>query len=549
MYATKRDSTIEPRRGSLDAGIVREFETALERNELVVHYQPILRLAGRVGYRRRGARTAVPPGARGRLTGGVHPARRAHRADPSGDDLRRGRRAPNGCASSESADIELGVSVNVPYRAIDDPELAAGIEALLATSGNARIGADARDRADRPGRGRRARPGRARRAPRSRRADRGRRLRARPPRSLRCGRCRSTRSRSTRASSTGSGRNAGDSAVVQALTGLGHELGLEVVAEGVETRLAWDAAAGPRLRPCPGLLRPRRRRVAGDRAAALARPSCAATPDWPAGRPVSSASLHDFRRAQPRQRTRRRPATSSRRPARAAASRSDAAPVACAPSHAPGIAPAMPAPSSAQSTSSVATCVRKPASPSRKPTTQVRPGGGRDVHPDRPQERGHPQRPEDDADGTADRADHEPVADAAPEPEPLSRPGAIGRSATSTPLQTSTAATAASSAARGIEPPTSEPATAPTIDGGAIHATTRQFDTARPRVPKPTGPGCRGRDGDVGARTGRRAARGDQDQRQPQRAEHEPEHRADVPGDERPGEPEQQGPDAHRIGC
>ena len=45
MYVTKRDVNVGMRRGSLDAGIVREFETALERNELVVHYQPILRLA------------------------------------------------------------------------------------------------------------------------------------------------------------------------------------------------------------------------------------------------------------------------------------------------------------------------------------------------------------------------------------------------------------------------------------------------------------------------------------------------------------------------
>ena len=46
MYATKRDTADDMllwRRG-IDAGVVRDVETALERNELVVVYQPILDL-------------------------------------------------------------------------------------------------------------------------------------------------------------------------------------------------------------------------------------------------------------------------------------------------------------------------------------------------------------------------------------------------------------------------------------------------------------------------------------------------------------------------
>ena len=49
MYATKRDTSDESmfvRRG-IDAGIVRDVESALERNELLVVYQPILDLADR----------------------------------------------------------------------------------------------------------------------------------------------------------------------------------------------------------------------------------------------------------------------------------------------------------------------------------------------------------------------------------------------------------------------------------------------------------------------------------------------------------------------
>ena len=47
MFATKRDAgdpSAASRRGTLDAGIVHEFELALERSEVVVHYQPVLDL-------------------------------------------------------------------------------------------------------------------------------------------------------------------------------------------------------------------------------------------------------------------------------------------------------------------------------------------------------------------------------------------------------------------------------------------------------------------------------------------------------------------------
>jgi EAL domain-containing protein (putative c-di-GMP-specific phosphodiesterase class I) len=41
----------------------------------------------------------------------------------------------------------------------------------------------------------------------------------------------------------GLGRTTADSVVVRSLAELGHDLGLEVVAEGVETRVAWETAA------------------------------------------------------------------------------------------------------------------------------------------------------------------------------------------------------------------------------------------------------------------------------------------------------------------
>jgi len=240
MYATKRDINIELRRGSLDAGIVREFETALERNELVVHYQPILRLGdGSVAAVEALVRRFHPE------RGVVSPAEfiphvertaliRAVTLFVAADALRTAREL-------RDRGYELGVSVNVPYRAIDDPELAAGVEALLTTSAMPPSILTLEIVPTGPGAGgeldKDVLAGLRALGVRIAVDDFGRASSLAAVRTLPLDQVKIDAS-----FVHGLGRNAGDSAVVQALTQLGHELGLEVVAEGVETRLAWDAA-------------------------------------------------------------------------------------------------------------------------------------------------------------------------------------------------------------------------------------------------------------------------------------------------------------------
>ena len=136
MFATKRDAgetSAASRRGSLNAGIVREFELALERSEVVVHYQPVLDLGSgavrgvealvRRNHPDRGLLSPVefiPHVERTPLirTLTLHVIAEALRESHAWHTLAG----------------EIGISVNVPYRTIDDAALADGILALLAGS-------------------------------------------------------------------------------------------------------------------------------------------------------------------------------------------------------------------------------------------------------------------------------------------------------------------------------------------------------------------------------------------------------------------------------
>ena len=237
MYATKRDLEDKPRRGSLDAGIVREFEGALERNELVVHYQPILRLAD-------GSLAGVEA-----LVRRFHPERgvvspaefiphvertaliRAVTGFVVQDALRLARELDGGGTSAY-------VSVNVPCRALGDMELANAVESLLAGAGLAgsqlvleiipSSGSDVDCDAVALLRGLGVRLavddfGRAS--------------------SLTLARAIPLDQVKVDATFVhGLGRSAADAAVVRSLAALGRQLEVEIVAEGIETPQAWELA-------------------------------------------------------------------------------------------------------------------------------------------------------------------------------------------------------------------------------------------------------------------------------------------------------------------
>ena len=93
---------------------------ALERDELVVHYQPLVELASRAHRRGRGARSLAPSRARHDRAAGVHPDRRADRADRADRRLRAGSRVPSG-RGWRDAGHPLRVSVNVAVAQLRDP--------------------------------------------------------------------------------------------------------------------------------------------------------------------------------------------------------------------------------------------------------------------------------------------------------------------------------------------------------------------------------------------------------------------------------------------
>lgn len=244
MYATKRDTADDSlfiQRG-VDAGIVRDVEMALAQNELLVVYQPILDLAT-------GTTQSAEALVRRVLAGGA--------LVPPAEFVPHVERTPlareltflvvaDALSSAElwsKAGHDLGVSINIPYRLLDDPQFADGLVDLIRASSvhPTRVTLEvvpaspgAGGELDDEVLGRLAVLGIRLSLDDGGRAASFAALRVLPLDELKI----------DAGFVYGLGRSATDAAIVRGMIDIGHALGLSVVAEGVETRQAWNVLAG-----------------------------------------------------------------------------------------------------------------------------------------------------------------------------------------------------------------------------------------------------------------------------------------------------------------
>jgi len=219
---------------------VRDFEAALTRDEIVVYYQPIIDIAsGGV----RGVEALVRRVMADRVVAPSEfvphvertPLVRALTLAVASDALMR-------LAEWDAAGHHLEAAVNVPYRMLDDDELVSGLGALLERSPIAAERLIVEVVPSGPGAGSELDGsviGRLRElGVRLSLDDLGRASSVAAIRTLPLDQVKIDAMFLHEA-----GRGGRADAIVRSLVGLAHGLGLETVAEGIESRLAWEAAA------------------------------------------------------------------------------------------------------------------------------------------------------------------------------------------------------------------------------------------------------------------------------------------------------------------
>jgi diguanylate cyclase (GGDEF)-like protein len=240
MYATKRDTSDENvmlRRG-VDAGVVRDVEAALAQNELLVLYQPILDVSTGAPHSAEALiRRVLPDGSL------VPPAEFVPHVErtPLVRELTFLVVADALAAAQvwSKAGHDLGVSINIPYRLLDDPQFADGLADMLRSTDPTKpqvtlevvpAGPGAGTQVDEEVLSRFDALGVRLSLDDAGRAASFAALRVLPLDELKI----------DVGFVHGLGRSTTDAALVRGMIDIGHALGLKVVAEGVETRTAWS---------------------------------------------------------------------------------------------------------------------------------------------------------------------------------------------------------------------------------------------------------------------------------------------------------------------
>lgn len=241
MYATKRDASDESvlPRPPLDGGVVRDLEYALAQDEIVVHYQPIVELPSGV------VRTVEALVRRTQGENLIGPSEFVPHVERTPLvrtlTLAVARDALRNLVEWDRQGHHLCAAVNIPYRMIDDGELIAGLERLLEEVGVEPPRLTLEIVPSGPGA--------------------GSELDSTVVKHLRALGVKLSLDDLGRASSVAAirtlpldqvkidamflheaGRGGRTDAIVRSLVGLAYGLGLETVAEGVESKLAWEAA-------------------------------------------------------------------------------------------------------------------------------------------------------------------------------------------------------------------------------------------------------------------------------------------------------------------
>ena len=175
---------------------------------------------------------------------------------------------------------------------------------------------------------------------------------------------------------------------------------------------------------------------------------------------------------------------------------------------------------------------REPGDTEQESDDEIRPGGSAHVEPDRADERWHPERSENHPDRATQDADEG-------QRSPVPRAGGLGAVEDGAKHEVDAAPDEHRCDQRveqslGDVVGQQRPATAPTTDGGAVQATTRQSTRPSRACFRPPAPPQQRRSR-CSSRRSERASRHEDHERQTQGPEDEAQHRPDVAGDERRG--------------